>query len=177
MNKRQFLNAGFSTLLASAFPTVSSAWAINDARSIKVFNVHNQELVNVVYWRNGYYQPEGLQSLNYFFRDWRNNTQYRIEPSLFDILHSIQVETKSDSSGLHLISGYRSPQTNSLLRSRSSGVAKNSLHMKGLAADIRSPNVKLTTLRKAAISLKEGGVGFYPKSNFVHVDTGTVRYW
>ena len=177
MNRRQFFGTGFASILSASFPSISSAWGINDARSVKVFNVHNQELVNVVYWRNGYYQPEGLQSLNYFFRDWRNNLQHQIDPSLFDILHAIQLYTRSELSGLHLISGYRSPQTNALLRSRSSGVAKNSLHMKGLAADIRSPNVDLSTLKKTAVSLKEGGVGYYPKSNFVHVDTGNVRYW
>lgn len=177
MNRRSFISAGLASVLASSFPTITSAWAVNDTRTVKLFNVHNQEVINQVYWRNGYYHPEGLQALNHFFRDWRNNKQHNIDPQLYDILYALQIETGSQDSGLHLISGYRSPETNAMLRSRSNGVAKTSLHTRGLAADIRSPRAKLSTLRKTAVNLGEGGVGFYPKSNFIHVDTGRVRTW
>lgn len=177
LKRRQFLSSGFASVLASSFPSVVSAWAVNDTRTLKFFNIHNNEHIHCVYWRSGYYDPEGIKNLNYFFRDWRNDKLHHIDYNLFDLLHAIQVELGASDSGFKLISGYRSQETNAMLRRRSGGVARKSLHLKGLAADIRPVNVGLNSLRKAAINLKEGGVGYYPSSSFVHVDTGRVRFW
>jgi uncharacterized protein YcbK (DUF882 family) len=125
------------------------------------------------------YQPDALKEINHILRDFRVNAVKPIDPKLLDLLHELGGTLETDQP-FHIISGYRSPHTNTLLRERGgvgTGVASRSLHMEGKAIDIRIPGVKLDHLRGAARSLKLGGVGFYPSSNFVHVDTGRVRYW
>jgi uncharacterized protein YcbK (DUF882 family) len=176
-NRRNFLTAGFASSLAFTLPNASKAWGVNDTRSLKLYNVHNKESVHTVYWRNGYYDKDGIEKLVHFFRDWRNGKMHYIDYGLYDILYTLQAELGIEDTGFKLISGYRSPETNAMLRRRSNGVAKTSLHMRGLAADIRPINVSLNTLRKKAVRLKEGGVGYYPSSNFIHVDTGRFRTW
>jgi uncharacterized protein YcbK (DUF882 family) len=133
----------------------------------------------VAYCCDGVYQPEALAQLNHLLRDFRQNETKPIDPQLFDLLHELTGTLETDRS-LHVISGYRSPATNTMLRERGgshTGVAGKSLHMVGKAIDIRIPGVPLDNLRGAARSLKLGGVGYYPSSNFVHVDTGRVRSW
>ena len=135
--------------------------------------------MSIAYAVNGQYQPDALARLNHLLRDFRTNEKRPIDPKLFDLLHELSTTLGTDSP-FHIISGFRSPVTNAMLRQRGgahTGVATTSLHMVGKAMDIRLPDVKLKTLREAAASLKRGGVGYYPSSNFVHVDTGRVRYW
>ncbi len=125
------------------------------------------------------YQPDALKQIDHILRDFRANEIKPIDPVLLDLLHELGGTLETDQP-FHIISGYRSPHTNTLLRERggaTTGVASRSLHMVGKAIDIRVPGVKLDHLRGAARSLKLGGVGYYPSSNFVHLDTGRVRYW
>jgi uncharacterized protein YcbK (DUF882 family) len=148
-------------------------------RALSFVHTHTAEKLSIEYCCNGQYQPAALEKLNHLLRDFRTNQMKPIDPKLFDLLHELATEVGTEAP-FHIISGYRSPVTNAMLRERGgahTGVATNSLHMVGKAMDIRLPDVKLKTLREAAASLKRGGVGYYPSSNFVHVDTGRVRYW
>jgi len=120
--------------------------------------------------------PAALKKLNYFLRDFRTNDIYPIDPSLLTILQGIRAKTGSTGI-IEVISGYRSQQTNRMLRKKSTGVAKRSLHLTGHAIDVRFSDIKLSSVRDVAISLKRGGVGYYRKSNFVHLDTGRFRIW
>jgi len=148
-------------------------------RALAFFHTHTAEKMDVAYAVGGHYQAEALAKLNHLLRDFRTGQKHPIDPKLFDLLHELTVELGNEEP-FHVISGYRSPLTNTMLRARGgshTGVATRSLHMVGKAIDIRVPDVKLKTLRDAAADLKRGGVGYYPGSNFVHVDTGRVRYW
>lgn len=147
-------------------------------RTISMYNVHTQETVTVTFKRNGQYVLEGLQELNHFMRDWRQNREIRMDPALIDLIWELHEELGSKEP-VHLICGYRSPATNELLRRTSGGQAKNSRHITGQAADLVFPDVPLKQLRYAALAKERGGVGFYPTSGlpFVHVDTGGVRHW
>ncbi|WP_203595653.1 DUF882 domain-containing protein [Salipiger sp. PrR003] len=180
MNRRSFLASLAGGALSAALPQAATAFGVNSVRVLELRNTHpidgRIEHARVPYWRNGRYDARGLGLLNHMMRDWRNERVHKIDPELFDIFYALQTELRA-REGLHLISGYRSPETNAMLRSRSSGVAKHSLHMEGMAGDIRIPGVELHTLRKTAMNLQLGGVGYYPRSNFVHVDTGRVRTW
>ncbi|MGE4063041.1 MAG: DUF882 domain-containing protein [Rhodospirillaceae bacterium] len=145
-------------------------------RRLHLQNLHTGEKVAADYWADGAYIPGGLDDIAKVLRDHRNGRSHPIDPTLLDLLHKVQA-TLEPSSPFHVISGYRSPESNAKLAAASSGVAKHSMHMDGKAIDIRIPGVDLTTLHKAAKSLKGGGVGYYAASNFVHMDVGRVRYW
>jgi uncharacterized protein YcbK (DUF882 family) len=163
---------------AQAAPKPSSAPRVPE-RVLSFFNTHTGERLKTAYCCGGEYQPEALAEINHILRDFRMNEVKPIDPKLLDLLHELGGTLETDQP-FHVISGYRSPKTNVLLRSRGgagTGVASHSLHMVGQAIDIRVPGVKLGQLRGAARSLKVGGVGFYPDLNFVHVDVGRVRYW
>ena len=183
LNRRSFLGIGAAATAAALVPgraqaAVSSAAKRRD-RVLSFFHTHTGERLKIAYCCDGEYQPEALAQLNHLLRDFRVNEQKEIDPKLFDLLHELGGVLETDQP-YHVISGYRSPKTNAILRERGgshTGVASKSLHMVGKAMDIRVPGVKLDHLRSAAASLKVGGVGFYPTSNFVHVDTGRVRYW
>ena len=145
-------------------------------KSLRMFHTHTKKSIEVTYFRNGRYDPEGLKSLNHFLADFRTGEAVDMDRRLFDILHLIQQQTGS-SGTYEIISAYRSPETNEMLRARSSGVAKKSLHIKGQAMDVRLTDVDTGKQRDVARPLEMGGVGFYHKSNFIHVDVGRVRYW
>jgi uncharacterized protein YcbK (DUF882 family) len=145
-------------------------------RSLAFYNTHTSEKLKTIYWVEGNYLDDSLREINYILRDPRNNEVHDIDPKLLDFLFAIRMEIDANQP-YHVISGYRSAHTNAFLRSRSSGVAENSLHLVGQAIDVRAPGRSLSNLRKAAMALKGGGVGYYPKSDFVHVDIGRVRYW
>lgn len=145
-------------------------------RSVSLQNLHTGETMQGVYWADGAYIPEVLDAVNLHLRDYRNGAVHVIDPQLLDLLDALNTLTETRGS-FQVISGYRSPQTNALLCERSGEVAKHSLHMQGMAIDIRLADVELDHLHKAAMSLGRGGVGFYPDSNFVHVDVGPVRSW
>jgi len=145
-------------------------------RTVHLQNIHTGEVLETVYWAEGRYLPEALGELDWLLRDHRTDQVKPIDPALFDLVSDLRSQL-CPCGPVQIISGYRSPQTNQLLRTRSTGVAKNSLHMQGMALDIRMPGCELDELRRAAVASRVGGVGFYPKSQFVHVDTGRVRAW
>ncbi len=145
-------------------------------RILSFANLHTGEKVKIAYASGAEYIAEGLSKIAHVLRDHRNGTTHEIDPKLLDTLFLLRdrLEVQKD---FEVISGYRSPESNAKLHAASDGVAEHSLHMEGQAIDIRVPGVELAHLRDAAKSLKAGGVGYYPKSEFVHVDVGRVRYW
>jgi uncharacterized protein YcbK (DUF882 family) len=145
-------------------------------RVLSFRHLHTGETLVRPYWANGEYLPEHLAEIDRLLRDHRTGEIHPIDPSVLDVLHRLQQKVGSRKP-FEIISGYRSPKTNAMLRKGSSGVAKKSLHMQGRAIDIRLPGQDLAKLRQAALGLKAGGVGYYPRSNFLHLDTGRVRYW
>ena len=146
------------------------------ARSLALDNLHTGEQLKVDYWAEGDYVPDALASINRILRDFRTGEVHPIEPKLLDLLTLLRARLDTTES-LAIISGYRSLKTNAALHEVSSGVASKSLHMQGMAIDIRVPGRPLTSLHAAALEMRAGGVGYYPKSNFVHVDVGRVRRW
>jgi uncharacterized protein YcbK (DUF882 family) len=181
VGRRGFLGLGVAAAAAALSPTRVAAASINGAaeRSLSFFHTHTGERLSCVYCLGGDYRARALEDINFILRDFRANEVKPIDPQLLDLLHELHGVLEVDQP-FHIISGYRSPATNAMLRARGgaqSGVASGSLHMVGKAIDIRIPGVALDRLRQAARSLKRGGVGYYPSSNFVHVDTGRVRYW
>jgi uncharacterized protein YcbK (DUF882 family) len=151
--------------------------ALPDARSLAFSHTHTGERISLVYAVGDHYVPEALTVLNHFLRDHYSGEVGAIDPQLLDLLHRLQQELGCNDP-FHVISGYRCPTTNQHLKAtRGGGVAKRSLHMDGKAIDIRLPGVALGDVRDAALGLKLGGVGFYSRDQFVHVDTGRVRHW
>ena len=145
-------------------------------RTLAFFNTHTAEALRVCYFKNGEYVPAALKKIDYVLRDHRTNEIMPIDSRLLDTLYQVQCRLGT-SDPFHVISGYRSPKTNEMLRRISSGVAQASLHLKGRAIDIRLPQFSTRKLRQVCLGLRAGGVGYYPKSDFVHVDTGQVRSW
>lgn len=146
------------------------------SRVLSFIHLHTGERLVVEYFNRGSYLSDALGSINQLLRDFRTNEVHEIDQRLLDLLYGLNDVTGSRLP-YQVISGYRSPATNQMLRQRSEGVAAGSLHMQGQAIDIRLPDVPLARLREAALSLHQGGVGYYPASDFVHVDTGRVRTW
>jgi len=157
-------------------PTMLRLLDKNEPRELDLFSLHTGERTRVVYYTHGMYIDENIKELDYLMRDRRANKSRSIDPSLYDQLLLMQRIFKQKSP-IYILSGYRTAETNAKLRRRSNGVAKNSLHMEGKAADFYIPGVSLKKLRQAAINLNAGGVGTYSKSNFIHIDTGTIRHW
>lgn len=145
-------------------------------RRLNLKHLHTGETFNDVYYRNGRYIPRTLNAMNRFLRDHRDNSIHRIDTRLLDFLHDLTGEL-SCSEPIGIICGYRSPKSNAFLRARSSGVAKRSLHLEGMALDIRVPGTRVRTVAEAALDLRRGGVGKYTGSNFVHIDSGKYRTW
>ena len=177
---RALLHPVMETPLVSAAPAPAAQLATAlpnvDIRRASIHNLHTGEMLDAVYWENGKYVPGALSEAMRVMRDWRNGEEHVMDPRLFDLLHAIQSKLEVKTP-FQLVSGYRSPQTNAQLHAESGQVASHSQHMLGKASDIRVEGVELANLHKAAQSLKAGGVGFYPVSNFVHVDVGAVRQW
>lgn len=145
-------------------------------RTLSLFNVNSNESLTVTYWADGTYRREALNQLNHFLRDSQTGEQTEMDPLLFDVLWHTE-EITGFHGTVDVLSGYRSPEHNAWLASVSRGVARDSQHMNGNAMDIRFPGVPVFKIRQAARSLQMGGVGFYPRSGFVHLDTGPIRYW
>lgn len=178
-SRRLFLSHAARLVFAgSMLPLARPALAsLPNARSLDFDHTHTGERVSVVFAVGHHYVPESLGTLNNFLRDHYSGEVGRIDPQLFELLYRARQELGSDQP-FQVISGYRCATTNSRLRNaRGGGVARQSLHMEGRAIDIRIPGVALSDLRDAAMSLQAGGVGFYPRDKFVHVDTGRVRHW
>jgi len=179
ISRRKFLHC--SALMAAALMvphTVRAAVNIasQEERRLRLFNTHTGERLTTCYGRGETYDSEALKAINHILRDHRTNEIRPIDVRLLDLLCAIR-KGAGKGACLEIISGYRSPATNRLLRRHSSGVARKSLHMKGYAADIRISGMPLAQLRQIALDLNRGGVGFYPTSDFVHVDIGRVRRW
>ncbi len=179
-SRRRFLQAGFSACALMAIPLaipLSHADILQPAeRKLAFLNLHTGERIQSVYWAENQYIPEALQAISNVLRDHRTGDLHPMDTDLFNLLHLLQSRMNSNQE-FHVISAYRSPKTNAMLAGRSDGVAKQSMHTQGKAIDIRLPGHQLSDLQAAALSLKTGGVGYYPKSDFIHLDTGRTRFW
>lgn len=174
--RRRFLQLCTGAAAGLMIPTVNAAVTKTPVRTLSFYNTHTDETLTAPYWENGEYIENSLTEINHILRDYRNGEIFPIEPRLMDMLYLLQHKIRKHTP-FHIISGYRSPETNRMLRQHSRGVAKRSLHMMGKAIDIRLPGYDLKHLHQAAKALRIGGVGYYPRSNFIHVDVGRVRYW
>ncbi|MBW8372286.1 MAG: DUF882 domain-containing protein [Thiobacillus sp.] len=175
IDRRSFLKLG---LLAAALPRPALAGQTLPAaeRRLSLHNLHTGEKIDLAYWVEGDYVAESLADFNRVLRDHRTGQVAAIDTGLLDLLHRVQTAVGS-ARPFEVISGYRSPASNLLLVENTPGVAKRSLHMDGKAIDVRLPGIPLADLRRAGLMLKSGGVGYYPESNFVHLDVGRVRTW
>lgn len=177
LGRRNFLKIATMASAVSFFPSIILGKTdVPYKKSLSFYNIHTGENINTIYWADGSYIPEALSQMNHLLRDYRTGIATEMDTELFDLLHCIRTNLDS-TKPFNVISGYRSPQTNGMLNSHSSGVAKKSLHMQGKAMDINLPGRNLGDLKKIATDLRQGGVGYYPSSDFVHVDVGRVRYW
>jgi uncharacterized protein YcbK (DUF882 family) len=148
----------------------------SQSRSLSLIHTHTGERLTETYFAGSGYEPEALGRINRFLRDFRTDEVHAIDVRVLDILHDLQVMTGHEAP-YEIISGYRSPQTNAALRRQSSGVAEHSFHMQGRAIDIRLADYPTQRLHELARTMGRGGVGFYPRSNFVHLDSGPLRFW
>jgi uncharacterized protein YcbK (DUF882 family) len=146
---------------------------------LRFYHTHTNERLDIVYRRGENYLPESLAKLDHYLRDSRTGDVRKFDPRLFDLLYDLTSSVNDDGGEISVVCGYRTPSTNEILRIRSAhtGVARSSLHMQALAIDIRLPGVATAAVRDAALRLQRGGVGYYPDSNFIHVDVGRVRRW
>jgi uncharacterized protein YcbK (DUF882 family) len=161
---------------AAAPAAISATTDSTSVRSVSFVHTHTGEKLSAAYWRDGEYQADVLQKVNHLLRDFRTNEVHTMDPALLDLLFELRTKVGSQLA-FHVISAYRSPKTNAMLRRSSSGVAEHSMHMLGKAIDVRLESYPTERLAEAARSLRRGGVGYYRTSDFVHVDTGRVRYW
>lgn len=179
LGRRRALGFGLGLVALGVSTPLSSALAAlpqSGTRTLGFVNTHTNEKILATYWKDGIYDKGALKDINYVLRDFRTGEIAKMDPTLLDLLVELHRRTGSRKA-FQIISGYRSPKTNAMLASASNGVAKHSMHMEAKAVDIRLYDVALGDLRDTAIGMKSGGVGYYAKSNFVHVDTGRIRRW
>ena len=175
-SRRSFLG-GLASFSALALAGPAAALPTREERVLSFFNTHTSERLSLPYFADGAYLGDALSRLETFLRDYRTGQEHPMDPGLFDLLHELRQATGAKGP-FQVISGYRSPATNAMLRvTGGGGVASHSMHLQGRAIDIRVSDVKTTVLRDAARELGRGGVGYYRESDFVHVDTGRVRTW
>ncbi|PVA06092.1 YcbK family protein [Thalassorhabdomicrobium marinisediminis] len=179
ISRRGLLGAFAATALTAA-PTYSNAAGFlrggGDIRRLRMYSGRTGESIDTIYWIEGQYIGEAINEINRFCRDWRNGQVLQIDTRTIDIVAATQNLLETDQP-YTLISGYRSPQTNAMLRANSSGVARNSLHLQGKAVDLRMQGRSVNQMARAAAACRAGGVGRYSGSNFVHMDCGPVRAW
>jgi len=179
VTRRAILGAFAATTVAAA-PSFSKAAGVlrgaGDIRRIRMFSGRTGERIDMIYWIEGKYIKDAVKEVNYFMRDWRTDGVKNIDLRTIDVMAAAHNLMDANEPYM-LLSGYRSPQTNAMLRSRSRGVAKNSLHMEGKAADLRLSTRSVSQMARAATACRGGGVGRYSGSNFVHMDCGVVRTW
>jgi len=164
-------------LLTSSARTAEAAVAAAPEYRLRLFHTHTGERIDIVYRRGDTYDPEALAELNHYLRDHRTGAVLAYDPRVFDLLHDLDAKLGRPNGEIDIVCGYRTPWSNEFLRTHGHGVAVHSLHMEAKAIDIRMPGVETSTLRDAAHALHRGGVGYYAKSEFVHVDVGRVRRW
>jgi len=168
----------FLIALGSARAQASGATSARAAEhSLQLYNTHTNEKIDIVYRRGDQYIQSALAKLDYFLRDHNTNEVRHFDPRLYDILSDLTTSVGHPDGEIDIVCGYRTTSTNAALRAHTNGVAKNSLHIQAEAIDLRMPGVNTLRLRKAALALARGGVGYYPHSDFIHVDTGRVRQW
>ncbi|EKT58441.1 YcbK family protein [Providencia sneebia] len=176
-SRRKWLGVGAATLGLSLLPThVFAAMTTPKPRILRFQNINTGESLKTEFFDGRQYNKSELARLNHLFRDYRRDKVKIIDPKLFDQIYLLQMMMGTNKP-IQLISGYRSLETNDTLRRTSSGVAKKSYHTRGQAMDFHIEGLQLSHVRKAAMKMKAGGVGYYPKSNFIHIDTGPVRTW
>jgi len=181
MNRRHFCKIANLAVLGGLMGLNKSASAlvsptVDNTRYLSLYSIQTGEKVEQTFWSGGNFLPDGLNLINHLLRDFRTNEVKAIDPGLLQMLYDLARKLGVPPE-YHVISGYRSPATNSMLRKKSHAVAKKSFHLQGKAVDIRMPDVALGDLHAAALDLKQGGVGFYPGPDFVHLDVGPTRTW
>ncbi|MAY15418.1 MULTISPECIES: DUF882 domain-containing protein [Thalassolituus] len=178
LQRRHFLKQA-ACLGAAGITGLSSTRAFagqQEERTLRLYNIHTGEFTTSTFWANGRYIDEGVESLDILVRDHRRDQVMAMQRELYQNMYQLQ-QLFASHEPLYVISGYRAPESNASLRYTSSGVAEHSLHMQGRAIDIRIPGVSHRHLHRAALAMGNGGVGYYPKSGFVHIDTGRTRHW
>ncbi len=177
-SRRLFVvSVGAQLASLTCFPSLTFArQSFDDFRQLDLHNIHTGERLRIPYWEMGTFITESLEAINFILRDFRTGDVHTIDPRLLDVVYRVRKKLGTKKP-VQIISGYRSPKTNEKLRGASQGVAKRSFHVLGQAIDLRIEDVSTRDLQKAALSLRTGGVGYYPKSQFVHMDTGPVRRW
>jgi uncharacterized protein YcbK (DUF882 family) len=166
-----------ATMLAPAVISAAEADRAATERRLRLYDTHTNEHLDIIYSRGNDYIPDALAQLDRFLRDTLTGDVHHYDPRVFDVLFDLTRTSGRPDSEIQVICGYRTPRTNEFLRTHTAGVARQSLHMQAEAIDIRLPGVKTAALRDAALALGRGGVGYYPLSNFIHVDVGRVRRW
>lgn len=185
LDRRGFLKSGLvamgTGIVTMMAPPAFAGMRMPENGSFKISfrNAHTGDSFSGVYRVGNKYLPDAFSRINYTLRDFRTGEEFPIDPRAIDIVYMVQQRTGQKNTPMEILSGYRSPKTNKMLRNASSrsGVAKNSLHMVGQAIDLRLPGYSTRRIRDIAIDMRAGGVGYYPKSDFVHVDTGKIRHW
>lgn len=180
LTRRRFIKIGLLTAIAAAVSPMNATEAairgLVPSRRLSIFNTHTEEMLEICYCRNGAYRPEAMRQINHLLRDHRTGDIEAIKARLLDVLYALS-RTLDTSEPYHIISGYRSPATNSMLRRNSRRVARRSFHTLGMAVDIRVPGLDTKCLHSKALKLRAGGVGYYPESDFIHLDCGPIRHW
>jgi uncharacterized protein YcbK (DUF882 family) len=177
VSRRRALAGGLAIMAGAApFSAKAALTQGTTARTLKLYHLHTGEKANITYYSGGWYHPDALHELNVFLRDFRTNDIAQIDRDLFDLLHNLQRRIDTGEP-FEIVSGYRSPETNQMLMRTTRGVAAHSLHTVGMAVDVRVPGRSAQHIYAAARNLHLGGVGYYPKSDFVHLDVGRVRTW
>ena len=173
--QRRILICLISVGLPATTMHLSDARAL-DAKQLSLYHTHTHERLDIVYFENGEYVASALEEINRFLGDFRTGDTTVMDPGLLDLIYDIR-ETLGSHGTYEVISAYRSPKTNEMLRATGGGVARNSQHLLGTAIDVRLEDIPIAVLRDTALAMQRGGVGFYKQSDFVHIDTGRVRRW
>lgn len=179
LSRRHLLRLGSLTMAASLAPNLVQARTRSKAafeRSLDLYSTKTGENIKTVYWAEGKYLAESLHEINYVLRDHHSDEVTDIDPHLLDLLHTVCRIMDVDTT-VNVISGYRSATTNAMLRRSNRRIARHSFHIQGKAVDIRLPNHNITLARRVALTLQQGGVGYYRRANFLHIDTGPIRSW
>ncbi len=180
LSRRRFIAVVGTSLLFIALPRISRSKperaAEGTERRLSFYHIHTRESLDTAFWSGGGYRREGLDAIDRLLRDHRTGTVHAIDPPLLDLLFAVHKDVRA-TGPFHVICGYRTLESNAYLAARSKGIGAKSMHMEGKAIDVRLPGVPLERLRDAALALRAGGVGYYPRSDFIHVDTGRVRRW
>lgn len=173
-SRRAFCVGGAALVGTAVLP--EAGWCRIDERRLKLRHLHTDERLDVVYHAGGRYVPAALLQIDHFMRDWREERAIKMDHRVLDFIFAVQLQVGALGE-CEILCGYRTPETNALLRRRSSGVAKRSYHMFGRAVDLNLPQARLRRVRDTALDLGRGGVGYYPRSHFIHLDSGDVRTW